>query len=154
MPECVFCRIVSGAETSHRVLEDDQHVAFLSIFPNTPGFTVVIPKAHLTSDVLALDDAAYTALLLFAKQADKVLRRGLGVDRCALIIEGLMVDHAHVKLVPLHGLNGRATVVSKDTIFAETYGGYVTSMEGPRQPDDRLAAVLAAILSKQSQPRG
>ncbi|KAI9504544.1 hypothetical protein GGI25_006030 [Coemansia spiralis] len=146
---CVFCKIVAGTSPSYRVLEDDRHVAFLSIFPNTPGFTVVIPKQHLTSDVLALDDAAYTELLLFTKKVDAVLRRGLQVDRCALIVEGMMINHAHAKLVPLHGINGRTTVVSEGTVFSELYEGYVTSMEGPRATDEELAAVLARIHSEQ-----
>ncbi|KAJ2690363.1 hypothetical protein IWW39_000762 [Coemansia spiralis] len=133
----------------HRVLEDEKHVAFLSIYPNTPGFTVVIPKTHLSSDVLALDDSAYVDLLLFTKRVDKVLRQGLKVDRCALIVEGLMIPHAHAKLVPLHGLNGRTTVLSEGTAFTETYAGYVTSMEGPRMSDKDLADVLAAIAAGQ-----
>ncbi|KAJ2741034.1 hypothetical protein GGI20_005462 [Coemansia sp. BCRC 34301] len=143
--DCIFCQIVAGAAPSHRLLEDEHHVAFLSIFPNTPGFTVVIPKAHMDADVLALDDSAYSDLLLFAKRVDKVLRRGLNVDRCALVIEGLMVPHAHVKLIPLHGLDGRTTVLSEGTAFTDTYAGYVTSMEGPRMPDRQLADILAAI---------
>ncbi|KAJ2892214.1 hypothetical protein IWW38_003306, partial [Coemansia aciculifera] len=105
MDSCIFCRIVAGTAPSHRVLEDERHVAFLSIFPNTRGFTVVIPKAHMDADVLALDDRAYTDLMLFTKRVDKVLRRGLRVDRCALVVEGLMVPHAHAKLIPLHGLD-------------------------------------------------
>ncbi|KAJ2010026.1 hypothetical protein IWW57_000634 [Coemansia sp. S610] len=147
--DCVFCRIVAGTAPCHRVLEDEKHVAFLSIYPNTPGFTVVIPKTHLSSDVLALDDSAYVDLLLFTKRVDKVLRQGLKVDRCALIVEGLMIPHAHAKLVPLHGLNGRTTVLSEGTAFTETYAGYVTSMEGPRMSDNGLADVLAAIAAGQ-----
>ncbi|KAJ2394853.1 hypothetical protein GGI23_004530 [Coemansia sp. RSA 2559] len=146
--DCVFCQIVAGESPSHKVLEDDKHVAFLSIFPNTPGFTVAIPKKHMASDVLALDDDAYTELMLFAKKVDKVLRRGLQVDRCALIVEGLMINHAHAKLVPLHGLNGRTYVVSEGTVFSDTYKGYVTSNEGPRALDSDLAALLSLIQSR------
>ncbi|KAJ1799845.1 hypothetical protein LPJ59_001545 [Coemansia sp. RSA 2399] len=146
--DCVFCQIVAGESPSHKVLEDDRHVAFLTIFPNTPGFTVVIPKKHMTSDVLALDDGAYTELMLFAKNVDKVLRRGLQVDRCALIVEGMMINHAHAKLVPLHGLNGRTHVVSEGTAFSDTYEGYVTSKEGPRALDRDLAALLSLIQSR------
>ncbi|KAI8325773.1 HIT-like protein [Martensiomyces pterosporus] len=142
---CVFCDIVSGTEPSHTVLEDEHHVAFLSIFPNTPGFTVVIPKKHASSDVLSLDDKTYTDLLLFTKKVDKVLRRGLQVDRCALIVEGMMVSHAHTKLVPLHGLDGRASLVYDGVAYSEKYEGYVTSIDGPRKSDEELAATLAAI---------
>ncbi|KAJ2395682.1 hypothetical protein GGI05_001470 [Coemansia sp. RSA 2603] len=150
---CIFCQIVAGTEPSHVVHEDAEHLAFLSIFPNTPGFTVVIPKTHLSADVLSLDDASYSRLLLFAKQVDGVLRRGLAVDRCALAIEGMMIEHAHVKLIPMHGLDGRRVVVSEGTAFSEVYQGFVTTAEGPRCPDEQLAALAQTIRSKAAEQK-
>ncbi len=41
---CIFCQIVEGKAPCHKVWEDEHHLAFLSIFPNTDGFTVVIRK--------------------------------------------------------------------------------------------------------------
>lgn len=151
MGDCVFCKIVAGSVPCQKILETESHLAFLSIFPNTTGFTVVIPKAHLTSDVLALDDSVYTELMLFAKRVDKALRKGLEVDRCALISEGMMINHAHVKLIPLHGLNGRTAVVCDDIVpCSEKYEGYVTSKEGPRQSDEELALLAQKIRNKSS----
>ncbi len=46
---CIFCQIVEGKAPCHKVWEDEHHLAFLSIFPNTDGFTVVIPKKHYPS---------------------------------------------------------------------------------------------------------
>lgn len=37
---CIFCQIVEGKAPCHKVWEDEHHLAFLSIFPNTDGFTV------------------------------------------------------------------------------------------------------------------
>lgn len=45
---CIFCQIVEGKAPCHKVWEDEHHLAFLSIFPNTDGFTVVIPKKNIT----------------------------------------------------------------------------------------------------------
>lgn len=45
MSECLFCGIVAGTTPAHVIWEDNQHLAFLSIFPNTPGTSVVIPKS-------------------------------------------------------------------------------------------------------------
>lgn len=42
--DCVFCAIAAGSASAHIVWEDPAQMAFLSIFPNTPGFTVLIPK--------------------------------------------------------------------------------------------------------------
>jgi histidine triad (HIT) family protein len=49
METCIFCQIVTGQAPCHTIWEDDGHLAFLSIFPNTPGFSVVLPKAHFPS---------------------------------------------------------------------------------------------------------
>lgn len=43
---CVFCKIVKGEIPSHKVYEDSEFLAFLSINPESPGHTLVIPKAH------------------------------------------------------------------------------------------------------------
>ena len=45
---CIFCQIVRGEAPAHRIWEDDQYLAFLSIFPNTEGFSVVIPMHYKT----------------------------------------------------------------------------------------------------------
>ena len=44
--ECIFCKIVGGKLPSHRVYEDDRHVAFLDINPFSAGHTLVCPKRH------------------------------------------------------------------------------------------------------------
>jgi histidine triad (HIT) family protein len=46
MKDCIFCKIVKGKAPAHKIWEDKKHLAFLSIFPNTEGFTVVITKKH------------------------------------------------------------------------------------------------------------
>lgn len=53
---------------SYKIWEDERHLAFLSIFPNTPGFSVVITKEHRPSYVFALDDESMAGLLLAAKK--------------------------------------------------------------------------------------
>ena len=52
--KCVFCNIVNGVLPCHKIWEDDEHLAFLSIFPNTKGFSVVITKKIAT--ILDLDE--------------------------------------------------------------------------------------------------
>jgi len=41
---------------SWKVWEDEKFLAFLTPFPNTPGFTVVIPKQNPGDYVFSLDD--------------------------------------------------------------------------------------------------
>ena len=56
MEACIFCNIVNGAAPCHKIWEDEKHLAFLSIFPNTPGFSVVITKRHYPSYAFRLPD--------------------------------------------------------------------------------------------------
>ncbi len=44
--DCVFCKIVAGRLPSHKVYEDERHVAFLDINPFAVGHTLVCPKRH------------------------------------------------------------------------------------------------------------
>lgn len=56
MQGCIFCKIVKGEAPFHKVWEDEKHLAFLSIFPNTEGFSVVITKKHYPSYTFDLPD--------------------------------------------------------------------------------------------------
>lgn len=49
MPDCLFCKIVAGEISSHKVYEDAHVLAFLDIFPCTKGHTVLIPKKHVAT---------------------------------------------------------------------------------------------------------
>merc|ERR1719334_1749968 len=48
----LFARIVRGELPQWRVWEGEHSVAFLTPFPSTEGFTVVVPRSHLSSDIL------------------------------------------------------------------------------------------------------
>ena len=66
---CIFCDIVEGKSPCHKVSEDEKHIAFLSIFPNTKGFTVVIPKAHYGSYAFDQSDEVLSHLVLATKKS-------------------------------------------------------------------------------------
>jgi diadenosine tetraphosphate (Ap4A) HIT family hydrolase len=56
MTDCVFCAMAAGRAPCHRIWEDERHLAFLSNFPNTAGFSVVITKRHYPSYAFDLPD--------------------------------------------------------------------------------------------------
>ena len=59
MADTVFSKIISGQIPSHKVYEDDKVIAFLDIFPLSPGHTLVVPKEPaVTLDALSDDSAA------------------------------------------------------------------------------------------------
>ncbi|XP_078589389.1 uncharacterized protein LOC144869765 [Branchiostoma floridae x Branchiostoma japonicum] len=132
----LFARIVRGELQQWRVWEDRDHVAFLTPFPNTPGYTVVVPRTHLSSDIFGLPQDAYTKLLLCARTVGLVLEKGLNAEGFAIVCEGMEIDYAHVKVIPLHKTTGSIEPV--EPLYMEKYVGFVTSKPGPTASEDYL----------------
>jgi histidine triad (HIT) family protein len=147
-PYCRFCAFAAGQEKCFLLWESATHMAFLTPFPNVKGFTVVIPRRHLSSYVFDLEDAEYRALLAAAREVGHLLDRAFDVGRTALIAEGMGIDHVHVKLLPLHGVRGEWQQVSSTvrTVYP-TYPGYVASHDGPRESDEELERIAAHVRS-------
>ena len=145
--DCIFCGIVRGESPAHKIWEDEYHVAFLSIFPNTPGFTVLITKAHLGSYLFDLDDLPLQRLIVAAKTVGKLLDCALdGVGRTGCVMEGFGVNHAHVKLFPMHGTEGDwRPIKSNVNKYFNEYEGYISSHDHVREDDDKLAALAAHV---------
>lgn len=145
---CIFCQIVAGESPAHVIWEDDRHLAFLTIFPNTEGFSVVIPKDHQPSYFVEapeeVSDALFSAVRKVAKKIDAAFP---DVGRTAMIFEGFGVDHLHAKLVPLHGTaeEGWKQRLSGITTYFDTYPGYVSSHDGKRADDEKLAKIAESI---------
>ncbi len=143
----IFDDIVSGKMKSWKVWEDDEFVAFLTPFPNTPGFTVVIPKQNPGDYVFSLDDELYIRFLVATKKVAKLLEKALDTQRVALIFEGTGVAHVHAKLIPLHGdLANETGVWSPHQEFNEEYQGWLTTAEGPKMSDERLDELQKQIV--------
>lgn len=122
---CIFCQIVEGKAPCHKVWEDEHHLAFLSIFPNTDGFTVVIPKKHYPSYAFDLPPQALADLMLATQKVAKKLDKAFpDVSRTGMFFEGFGVDHVHSKLSPMHGtgdLTHWKPIESRQNKFFEQY---------------------------------
>jgi len=143
---CIFCKIVKGEIPCHKILEDEKHLAFLSIFPNTDGFTIVIPKKHYSSYVFDNSDDVITDLILFTKKVAKILDNYFeDVGRCGVVFEGFGVDHLHSKIYPMHGTNNSEwkPIEAKEDVFFEKYPGYLITLETGKPADSEKLAELA-----------
>ncbi len=135
--KCVFCDIVKRNDPDAIFWEDDNYVAFLSIDPNTPGFSLVVPKEHLDSDILKMDDVLLREFIIAAKKVAKILEDFYpDVGRVGLIMEGTGINHAHIKLVPFHGTEHLKTGEWKQHLsgvehWFDSYEGWVSSAGGP-----------------------
>lgn len=149
MKDCIFCKIVSAESPSHKVWEDDTHLAFLSIFPNTEGTTVVITKDHHTSYAFDLPDEILSELILATKKVAKLLDSKLeDVGRTAMVFEGYGVDHIHAKLFPMHGtadMKEWKNIESAVAKYFDKYEGYISSHDHERADDAKLAELARKL---------
>lgn len=150
--DCIFCKIVARTAPSHVIWEDEKHLAFLSIFPNTEGFSVVIPKAHYSSYLFDQPDEVISDLVLASRQVAKRLDSRLtDVGRTGMIFEGFGVDHLHAKLFPMHGTKASEWTQRKSNIskYFDHYEGYISSHDFKRANDDALANLARHIRNDQ-----
>jgi len=147
MDNCIFCKIVRGEIPSTKIWEDQDFLAILDINPNTEGMTLVLTKKHYDSYAFDMDDKAYSEFFLAAKKVSKILKKGLDVKRVALVMEGLGVNHAHIKLYPVHGLDEKFKEIwAKDKVFFEKYNGYISTQLGPQKTPSELEATAKKLI--------
>lgn len=136
--QCIFCQIVAGTiETPGIFWQDDAFMAWLAIDPNTTGFTCVVPKQHYGSDVLKMPDDVLQRFVIAAKTVAQILEDHFDdVGRVGLIMEGTGIDHAHIKLVPMHGTEHLKRgewqqILSGKEFWFPKYEGWISSGGGP-----------------------
>ena len=151
---CVFCSIVKGEIPSHQIWSDENHMAFLSIFPNTEGFTVVIPKEHHGSYAFDQDDQVLKDLIVATKKTAEVLDNYFDdVSRSGMFFEGFGVDHLHSKLFPMHGTGEldkwEAIESKKNNTYYEKYPGFLSSNNSLPADNEKLAQLAEKIRASQ-----
>lgn len=99
--DCIFCKIVNGEIPCEKIWEDEKFLVFLDAFPTVLGHTLVIPKKHLASYLFDMDEKDYIEMLLIAKKIAKAIDKALNLVKTGMIVEGLEVNHVHIKLLPL-----------------------------------------------------
>ena len=146
MENCIFCKIVKGEFDSAKIWEDDKHLAILDIMPNTKGMTLILTKKHYDSYAFGMDDKVYSDLMIASKKVAKILEKGLKVNRVAMVMEGMGVNHVHIKLYPLYGLNDKFEEIwAKEKIFFDRYQGYVSTQTGEKVELDELKKLADKI---------
>jgi len=148
---CVFCDIAQGTAPAHIIWEDHNYVAFLSLFPNTEGATIVIPRAHYESYLFSpeVPTEVVIGIMFASRKAARILDNAFeDVGRTAVIVEGFGVNHLHTKLFPLHGTPKTwASFSSTYRKYFDKYEGYVSSHSSDKADDETLRRIRNKILS-------
>jgi len=100
----IFSKILSGDLPAFKVAEDENHLAFLDIFPLAYGHVLVIPKKEVDY-IFDLSSDEYSALFRFARKVAKAMDEVLVCQRIGIAVIGLEVPHAHIHLVPLNNVS-------------------------------------------------
>lgn len=102
MAACVFCRIVTGDEPAHVVLDDGVAVGFLDARPLFPGHVLVVPRGHVET----LPDLPADEVGPFFERTRQVARAVvdvLGAQGSFVAVNNTVsqsVPHLHVHVVP------------------------------------------------------
>lgn len=117
----VFARVLRGELPAHKVYETADALAFMDLFPQSPGHVLVIPKGVEAKNLLDLDPAALPSLMLAVQTVAKAVRKALSPD--GVIVTqfngapaGQTVFHLHFHIIPRyegtalkgHGQSGMA----------------------------------------------
>ncbi|MBB13675.1 HIT family protein [Candidatus Poribacteria bacterium] len=100
----IFTQIVNGDIPCHKVLEDDQYLAFLDINPTHPGHTLVITKQEIDY-IFDLEDNLLSGLMVFSKKVGAAIKKATHCRRIGVVVAGYEVPHTHVHLIPTNSMS-------------------------------------------------
>ena len=100
----VFTQIVNGDIPCHKILEDDQYLAFLDINPIRPGHTLVITKRQIDY-IFDLEDNLLSGLMIFSEKVGTAIKKATYCQRVGVVVAGYEVPHTHVHLIPTNSMS-------------------------------------------------
>ena len=100
----IFSQIISGKIPCYKIAEDDNHIAFLDIFPISKGHILVVPKKE-TDYIFDLNSKSYSDLWLFAKKVAIAQKKVIKCNRIGVSVVGLEVPHTHIHLIPINNIS-------------------------------------------------
>jgi len=116
MTDCLFCKIVRGEISSHKIYEDQDAFAFLDIHPLTEGHCMVIPQKHyekLEEMPKAEVGKLFEAVRIVTEKVQKAMNTTastIGMNNGKLA--GQVVPHVHIHIIPRYVGDGGGTIHS------------------------------------------
>lgn len=147
--DCLFCEIVKWEIPSFKLRENDKFIAILDIFPNCKWQTLVIAKNHYDSDLFEIEDTNfYLEYMKATKEVVNLLKKWLKVKKVWMIMEGMWVNHVHIKLYPMHWLDEkRKEMRANEKIYFQKYEWYLTTQIWEKANDEELKSIQKQITS-------
>ena len=128
----IFAKILRGEMPAAKVFEDDHVFAFMDVFPQGRGHTLVIPKHSTARNLLDEAPEVIGPLMLGVQRVTKAVRAALKPDGLVITqfngtAAGQTVFHLHVHIIPRwdgvalgrHGAGGMADMNELKVLAAE-----------------------------------
>ena len=104
-PDNVFAKVIRGELPAAKVFEDDEVLAFMDLFPQSKGHTLVISKGSRARNLLEVSPEHLCGLMLGVQRVAKAVRAALEPDGIVVTQfngapAGQTVFHLHVHIIP------------------------------------------------------
>jgi histidine triad (HIT) family protein len=99
---CIFCEIIAGTKSAHRVLESEGAVAFLDARPLFKGHTLVVPRIHVET-LADLPREQLEPLFSQVQRLTQAVESSLGADGTFVANNNKVsqsVPHLHIHVIP------------------------------------------------------
>jgi histidine triad (HIT) family protein len=101
----IFAKILRGEMPAARVFEDEHVFAFMDVFPQSRGHTLVIPKHTQARNLLEEEPERLANLMLGVQRVARAVRSALKPDGIVITQfngapAGQTVFHLHVHIIP------------------------------------------------------
>ena len=120
-PDNIFAKIVRGEIPCAKVYEDANTLAFMDVFPQSRGHTLVISKTSHARNLLDADTATLEALIVATQKVARGVKKALTPDGIVVTQfngapAGQTIFHLHLHIIPRfegeplrpHGAGGMA----------------------------------------------
>lgn len=101
----IFAKILRGEVPAARVFEDEHVFAFMDVFPQAKGHTLVIPKASRARNLLEEEPQNLEKLVLGVQRVARAVRAALKPDGIVITQfngapAGQTIYHLHFHIIP------------------------------------------------------
>jgi histidine triad (HIT) family protein len=101
----IFAKILRGEAPAAKVYEDAHVLAFMDVFPQARGHTLVVSKESKARNLLEVEPEALEHLILGVQHVARAVRAALNPDAVAVMqfngaVSGQSVFHLHFHIVP------------------------------------------------------
>jgi histidine triad (HIT) family protein len=101
----IFAKILRGEAPSARVFEDDHVLAFMDVFPQSRGHTLVISKHSRARNLMDAEPEVLETLILGVQRVTRAVRAALNPDGIMVAqfngaASGQTIYHLHFHIIP------------------------------------------------------